>query len=120
LALSAKADNISGQITDFAFGKNTFEGVFARAALSSVASVAADVYENEASFNANHLGGRFLYEAVGGLGALGGNALAQEVISGLGIRGSAATAVAQLGAGIGSMLAQNAGNDNVRAECDAA
>ena len=109
------ADNISGQISDFAFGKNTLASVFAGSALSAVSSTAADAMQGQAGFNAAHLGGRYLYDVAGGLGSLGGNLLMQDLISGLGIRGAGATALAQLGSGVGSVLAQNAALNIVNA-----
>jgi hypothetical protein len=87
--LGSLADNISGQISNHIFGANTLGSALAGAALSSATSTFADALEGRASFNAAHLGGRFLYGVAGGLGAAGGNLLMQDLISGLGIRGSA-------------------------------
>ena len=102
------ADTISGQISNHIFGANTLGSVVAGAGLSAVSSTLADSLDGRAGFNAAHLGGRFIYDIAGGLGALGGNMLMQDLISGLGVRGNAAIALAQLGSGVGSVVAEHA------------
>jgi hypothetical protein len=102
------ADNVSGLISDFAFGHNTLASVFAGSALKAVTSTAADAFAGKANFDAAHLTGRYIYDVAGGLGSLGGSLLMQDLISGLGIRGPAAAALTQFGSGVGSLLAQTA------------
>jgi Ca2+-binding RTX toxin-like protein len=102
------ADNVSGLISDFAFGHNTLASVFAGSALRSVTSTAADALVGPTNFDAAHLTGRYISNVAGGLGALGGSLLMQDLISGLGIRGPAAAALTQFGSGVGSLLAQTA------------
>ncbi len=105
-SLGHLADQISGQISNHIWGANSTGAAFYGSALSAVTSTAADAYNGRADFNAAHLGGRYVYEVAGSLGAMGGSLLAQDLISGLGIRGNAAAALTQLGSGLGSVLAQ--------------
>jgi hypothetical protein len=119
--LGRLGDNVASQISDFAFGKNTLGSVFAGSALRSVLSTLGDVYDPKAaasgyqaaSFDVPHLAGRYIADVAGGLGAIGGSLLAQDLVSGLGIRGPLADALVQFGSGAGSLLAQEAALKNV-------
>ena len=114
--LGRLGDNVASQISDFAFGHNTLTSVFAGSALRSVVSTLGDVFDPKAaargypaaSFDVPHLAGRYIADVAGGLGAIGGSLLAQDLVSGLGIRGPLADALVQFGSGAGSLLAQEA------------
>jgi hypothetical protein len=104
--LGRLGDNVASQISDFAFGKNTLGSVFAGSALRSVLSTLGDAIKGQASFDPYHLTGRYIYDLAGGLGNLSGTLLMQDLVSGLGIRGPAATAQVQFGGGAAGLLAQ--------------
>jgi hypothetical protein len=95
--LGRLGDNVASQISDFAFGHNTLGSVFAGSALRSVVSTLGDVFDPKAAascypaanFEPYHLAGRYIADVAGGLGAIGGSLLAQDLVSGLGIRGPA-------------------------------
>ena len=106
--LGRLGDNVASQISDFAFGHNTLTSVFAGSALRSIISTEGDVLRGKATFDAAHLAGRYITDVAGGLGAMGGSLLAQDLVSGLGIRGPLADALVQFGSGAGSLLAQEA------------